>query len=80
LEPQRLITVPSGEDNWLADIDAFSDALEHLYDSRGARRDLGEAGLEHVRKSFSWDAAASRFDESIEALVSGTEASEERIA
>ena len=80
IEPQRLITVPSGEDNWLADIDGFTDALEHLYASRGARRDLGQKGLEHVRKSFSWDAAASRFDEYIEALASSTEASEERIA
>lgn len=80
LEPQRLITVPSGEDNWLADIDAFTDALESLYRSRGARRDLGEAGLKHVRESFSWDEAASRFDEYIGTLVSGTDTSEERVA
>ena len=75
-EPQRLITVPSGEDNWLADIPAFTDALERLHQSRGLRRDLGEAGLAHVRSSFSWDAAASHFDEYIEALAApSTEAS-----
>jgi glycosyltransferase involved in cell wall biosynthesis len=74
LEPQRLITVPSGEDTWLADIDAFSEAIERLYTSAGARRGLGEAGREHVERSFSWDVAAARFDEYIEALASITEA------
>jgi len=75
LEPERLITVPSGEDNWLADIKAFTSALEHVYQSAGLRRDLGEAGLKHVRESFSWDAAASRFDEYLRTIASGTEAS-----
>jgi len=69
LEPQRLITVPSGEDIWLADIDAFTNALEYLYESAGARRSLGEAGVEHVRRSFSWDVAAERFDKFITALA-----------
>lgn len=65
LEPDRLITVPSGEDNWLPDIDAFTDAMERLYQSSGARRDLGAKGVAHVRESFSWDVAASKFDEYI---------------
>lgn len=71
LEPQRLITVPSGQDLWLADIDAFTDAIEQLYGSRGARRDLGEAGVRHVRESFSWDFAAARFHEFITGLHEG---------
>jgi glycosyltransferase involved in cell wall biosynthesis len=71
IEPlDRLITVPSGEDIWLADIDAFTDTLEYLYESAGARRSLGEAGVEHVRKNFSWDIAAERFDKYITALAS----------
>jgi len=69
LEPQRLITVPSGEDIWLADIDAFTDALEYLYESAGARRSLGEAGVQHVRDNFQWDVAAERFDTYITALA-----------
>jgi len=69
LEPQRLITVPSGEDIWLADIDAFTEALEDLYESAGARRSLGEAGVEHVRRNFDWDVAAARFDKYINALA-----------
>jgi glycosyltransferase involved in cell wall biosynthesis len=70
IEPQRLITVPSGEDLWLADIEAFTDAIEYLYESAGARRALGEAGVEHVRKNFRWDVAAERFDKYITALAS----------
>lgn len=69
IEPQRLITVPSGEDLWLADIEAFTDAIEHLYESAGARRSLGEAGVQHVRKNFRWDVAAERFDKYLTALA-----------
>ena len=76
IEPQRLITVPSGEDMWLADIDAFTAAIEHLYESAGARRSLGEAGVAHVRKSFSWDVAASRFDHFISGLAADVMARE----
>jgi glycosyltransferase involved in cell wall biosynthesis len=69
LEPDRLFTVPSGEDNWLPDIDAFTEAIEKVYTSSGLRRDLGAAGVDHVRKSFSWDVAASMFDEYISELA-----------
>jgi glycosyltransferase involved in cell wall biosynthesis len=71
LEPKGLITVPQGQDVWLPDVEAFTDAIERLYSSRGARRDLGMAGAEHVRTSFSWDAAAASFHEYIEALAAG---------
>lgn len=85
LEPGSLLTVPSGEDVWLADVPAFSAAIESLYNSRRRRRELGEAGVEHARKSFSWDVAASKFDEYITELENfqppvGTETSEERDA
>ena len=72
IEPERPITVPSGQDLWLANIQAFTEEIEHLYQSSGARRDLGKAGREHVEKSFNWDFAAARFSEYIEALASGT--------
>lgn len=67
IEPQRLITVPSGWDNWLADIDAFSEAIEYLYQSGAERQRLGQAGREHVTASFDWDEAAARFDEYLKA-------------
>ena len=68
LEPKDTLTVPSGEDVWLPDIPAFTEAIERLYLSRGLRRDLGMAGVEHVRKSLSWDFAAQKFDEYITEL------------
>jgi glycosyltransferase involved in cell wall biosynthesis len=72
IEPQRLITVPSGEDIWLADIDAFTDAIEHLYMDEDARRALGESGPKHVQ-NFSWDVAAEKFDSYITALAASAE-------
>jgi glycosyltransferase involved in cell wall biosynthesis len=68
IEPlERLITVPAGQDMWLADIDAFSREIEHLYEARGVIRKLGEAGKEHAR-SLSWDVAAAKFDAYITGL------------
>jgi glycosyltransferase involved in cell wall biosynthesis len=73
LEPQRQITVPNGSDLYLPDIDAFSDAIERLYGSRGARRDLGRQAREHIVASFSWDFATAKFDEFIRALAATPE-------
>ena len=71
IEPERQITVPSGQDLWLSDINAFSEAIEHLYLAGGVRRKLGLAGREHVVRSFSWDVAAARFHEYVSALAEG---------
>jgi glycosyltransferase involved in cell wall biosynthesis len=69
IEPERLITVFAGHDQWLPNVDAFSDAIEKLYSSRGARRDLGQKGRQHVLDNFSWDHAAAQFDELITGLT-----------
>jgi glycosyltransferase involved in cell wall biosynthesis len=69
LEPEREQTVPSGEEQQLPSVGAFVGALERLYRAPGARRKLGEAGREHVLKSFSWDFAARRFHEFIGELT-----------
>jgi len=69
LEPDRYLTIPSGEDVCLSDVEAFSEAIEELYQSAGARRSLGEAGRKHVVESFSWDYAAKMFDEFITELA-----------
>jgi len=69
LEPERLIAVDSGQDQWLPNVGAFTDAIERLYLSAGARRDLGQAGRIHVTSSFSWDAAARQFDEIISRVI-----------
>lgn len=65
LEPVGLCTVPSGEDQWLPNVELFTEALERLYKSRGMRRDLGAQGHQHVVDTFSWDAATASFDEYI---------------
>jgi len=69
LQPEREQTVPSGEEQQLPNVTAFVDAMERLYRAPGARRKLGEAGREHVLKSFSWDFAARRFHEFIGELT-----------
>ena len=68
LEPKDLITTPAGEDNWLPDAPAFTNAIERLYHSKGLRRDLGAAGAAHA-KTFSWDFAAQKFDSYLTALA-----------
>jgi glycosyltransferase involved in cell wall biosynthesis len=74
IEPQREITVPSGQDQWLSDIGAFTEAIEHAYLSAGWRRDKGRAGYEHVVNSFSWDVAADQFEGLINGLKEGVDA------
>jgi len=74
LEPLAPITVPSGADLWMADPERFTEAIERLYESRGARRELGELARDHVVKSFSWDYATARFDEYIRALATEPDA------
>jgi glycosyltransferase involved in cell wall biosynthesis len=72
VEPQRLITTPNGSDLWLADVDAFTDAIERIYGSRGAQRDLGEAARAHVAQ-FSWDDATTSFNTYINSLATWEE-------
>jgi len=79
IDPVREITVPSGQDLWLSDIGAFSEAIESLYLSRRKRREYGDAGREHVTSTFSWDDAADKFHYFIDALARGT-ASEGEVA
>jgi glycosyltransferase involved in cell wall biosynthesis len=63
VEPERLTAVPQGQDQFLPNVEAFTEAIDRIYMSRGLRRDLGIAGREHVKGSFSWDHAAARFHE-----------------
>lgn len=69
IPPEREQTVPSGEDQMLPNVEAFTEALERMYLSKGLRRDIGAAGREHVKASFSWDVAARQFDECITELA-----------
>lgn len=68
IEPERAITVPFGQDQMLANIGAFSEAIEHAYRSGRWRKEKGKAGRDHVIGSFRWDDAADKFHEYITAL------------
>jgi len=81
IEPLYTYTVKGGHDNWLPDVDAFSKAIEELYDDPDRRAELGKAGAAHA-KTFSWDYAARKFDEYVTKLANAepavtTEASED---
>lgn len=69
VDPMTEITTTSAQDLWLADIPAFTEALEHLYNAGGVRRKLGIAARDHVSQ-FSWDYAADRFHDYVEELAS----------
>jgi glycosyltransferase involved in cell wall biosynthesis len=72
IDGAREITIPFGQDQWLADIGAFTEAIEHAYNSRGWRREKGKAGRNHVTSTFRWDAAADDIHEYIgEVLTHG---------
>lgn len=73
IEPDRPITVPFGQDQWLANIDAFTEAIEFAYQHRGWRREKGEAGRAHVTSMFQWDEAAAKFDGFISAITNAKE-------
>ena len=61
IEPGFPTVAPGGQDFMAADVPAFSAAIERLYNNRGERRKLGEAGIAHA-KTFSWDRAADDFE------------------
>jgi glycosyltransferase involved in cell wall biosynthesis len=80
IDPVGEITTPSGKDNWLADVPAFTAALQRLYQSRGLRRDLGQKAREHVVKSFSWDVAAQQFHGHIGDVIAAGEKAAKQIS
>lgn len=80
IDPVREITTPSGKDNWLADVPAFTDALQRMYQSKGLRRDLGQKGREHVVASFSWDEAARLMDGHLRTIIDAGEKAAELIS
>ena len=65
IPPAGRITTPAGQEKCLPDIPAFSAAIERLYQDRKTRKQLGEAGVEHV-KQFDWDVAAEQMAAQIE--------------
>ena len=65
IEPGPVITSPSGQDLRISDVDEFTAAIEELYANPDLRRQLGEAGRQHVVDSFNWDRSVEQFDQMI---------------
>ena len=70
VEGRAFMTNPYGVDQVLADTQAMAAQLVMLARNPERRRELAQAGLAHVRQTFSWDAAAAKFHYYIEALTS----------
>jgi glycosyltransferase involved in cell wall biosynthesis len=69
IPPGRPFTTESGQDLRLPDVDAFTETIEKIYGQRQIRRELGEAGREHVIQDYSWDRAAQQFDDLIHSTL-----------
>jgi glycosyltransferase involved in cell wall biosynthesis len=68
IEPDRVVTVPQGQEQWLPDVPAFTAAIERLYLSGGVRRKLGNAAAAHAL-NFSWDIAAEKMAKIIDGAI-----------
>jgi glycosyltransferase involved in cell wall biosynthesis len=62
VKPKGRMSVPMGQEQCLPDVEKFSYWLEHLYNSRTLREQLGAAAATHAAQ-FSWDEAAKRFND-----------------
>lgn len=76
IPPKGYVVATPGQDQWLPDIPAFSEAIEELYLDEPKRKALGKAGRAHVKEKFSWDVAAQQFDQLIRDLAATVEEDE----
>ena len=76
IPPKGHVVATPGQDQWLPDIPAFSEAIEDLYLDEPKRKALGKAGRAHVKEKFSWDVAAQQFDQLIRDLAATVEEDE----
>ena len=68
VKPKGRITSPMGQDQCLPDIEKFTYWIDHLHNARGLREKLGEAAVAQAAK-FSWDVAAQKFNDLLEAAI-----------
>ena len=68
IQPIGSATAPAGHDLKLADVNAFTQAIELLYQNPDIRQAMGEIGRERVLQHFSWDRAAADFDRLIRSI------------
>lgn len=80
IPPGRIFTAYAGVDMRMPQVELFTEQIERLYLSRGARRDIGERARKRVQSMFSWDKAADSFDELIKEAVQASAAGSPRDA
>ena len=68
VKPKGRMHVPMGQEQCIPDVDKFAYWIEHLYNARAMREKLGQAAVEHAAQ-FSWDVAASRFNDLLATAV-----------
>jgi glycosyltransferase involved in cell wall biosynthesis len=68
IPPAGRIATPMGQDQCLPDVAAFTSAIEHFYNSAGLRKTLRANAIKQAAK-FSWDEAARRMNEEINAAL-----------
>lgn len=73
IPPGFPITHSGGQDMFVPDAPAFSEAIEHLYLNEGFRKRYGKAAVEHVTQTFNWDVEAAKLDKIIVETVEQTE-------
>lgn len=61
IKPKGFIAAPMGQLQALPDVEGFTRAIEHFYQSAGLRRDLRAAAIAHAA-TMTWDYAAEAFD------------------
>lgn len=71
IEPERMTAVPAGQDQWLPNVAAFSEAIEDFYLNRKKRQRLGDAGRQHVVKTFDWDVQTAHMNDILRMAVDG---------
>lgn len=77
LEPGPTLTAPAGHDLRVANVEAFTEAIERLYADSKLRVRLGQFGRRHVVKQFNWDDKARQFSRLITSIHQASIASGE---
>lgn len=62
IEPGATVTSPMGVDLRVANVEAFTEAVERIYNDERLRQQLGRRALRRVASHFNWDDKALAFD------------------
>ena len=73
IDPAYSITAPGGQEMGASNVEAFTEAIEHLYLNAGFRKRYGRAGTKHVRETFNWDREAAKMDAIVTDTIAQTE-------